>query len=706
VLVCRLHHRPVDIFQLRHQFKTDDAQTSETDLLRAAASLGFKARVVSADWTRLRRAPLPVIVRHRDGHYLVVVRSLADGRMLVHDPLEAKPLYMTRDTLKVVWTGQLVLFRLRRGTRPTRSGFGWFVPVLGKYRRLLGEVLVASLFVQVFALVTPLFFQVVIDKVLVHRGISTLDVLAIGLLAVALFDAVLSGLRDYLFSHTCNRVDAELGARLYRHLLSLPMAYFRARRVGDSVARVRELENLRGFVTGAALTVLMDLPFTLAFLAILYLYSPTLTAVVATTIPAYLCLSLAITPALRGRVEERFSHGAANQAFLVESVNNVETVKGLAAEPRMQQRWEQQLTQYVRASFRASHLGNIAGKSADLINKVTIVLVLWLGARLVMEGQLTVGQLVAFNMLVSRVSGPILRLVQLWQEFQQASVSVKRLADIVDTPVEQDPTAGVVPAPRMRGQLTFEAVTFRYRPESSEVVRDISFRMQPGVFVGVVGRSGSGKSTLAKLIQRLYTPERGRVLIDGVDVSQLDLAWLRRQIAVVEQDNRLFNASIRDNIAMTDPTASMERVVRVAQLAGAHEFIRRFPEGYETVVGESGATLSGGQRQRIAIARALFGEPRVLIMDEATSALDYQSEQIICHNMASICRGRTVLMIAHRLTTVQAADCILVIDNGRISERGRHQELLARDGLYAHMFALQSASSATGRVAARTGDSA
>ena len=689
-LVCRLHHRSVDVFQLRHRFETEGAELHESDLLRAARSLGFKVRQVRADWSQLARAPLPAVVRHRDGHFMVLVRRLDDDRLLVHDPLESKPLFLGREMLESAWSGQMLLLRPGRAESSAGSGFGWFLPVLLKYRGLLGEVLVAALFVQLFALVTPLFFQVVIDKVLVHRGVSTLDVLAIGLLSVALFDAVLSGLRDYLFSHISNRVDAELGARLYRHLVSLPMAYFRARRVGDSVARVRELENLRGFITGSALTVIMDLPFTLGFLAILYLYSPLLTGVVAATIPVYLLLSLIITPALRRRVEEKFSFGAANQAFLVETISNVETVKSLAVEPRMQQRWEEQLTGYVNASFRASHLGNLAGKSAAFVNKLTTVLVLWLGARLVMDGELSVGQLVAFNMLVSRVSGPILRLVQLWQDFQQASVSVQRLGDILDTPSEQCPGSGLVPATRMAGQLVFESVTFRYRADAAEVLSDIGFALRPGAFVGVVGRSGSGKSTLARLIQRLYTPERGRILIDDIDVAQLDSAWLRRQVAVVEQDNRLFNATIRDNIAGADPAAPMAAVVRAARLAGAHEFIMDLPAGYESVVAEAGATLSGGQRQRIAIARAVFGNPRILIMDEATSALDYESELTIRRNMVEIRRGRTLLVIAHRLTTVRAADRILVLDRGRIVEQGCHRTLLAGQGLYARMHALQS----------------
>ncbi len=699
-LASRLHDLPVDAETLRHQIGLGAQEPAEQDLLRAARRIGFRARAIDLTWGQLCQAPLPMVSRQRDGRFVVVVRLVEGDRLLIHDPLEPRPLVLPRQVFEPAWSGRVVLLkrRIKSGSQ-ARFGFGWFVPSLIKYRRLLGEVLVASFFVQLFALVTPLFFQVVIDKVLAHRGMTTLDVLAIGLLGVSLFEVVLGGLRAYVLSHTTSRVDVELGAKLFRHLLALPLAYFRSRRVGDSVARVRELDSIRNFITGSALTVLIDLSFTTVFLAVLFYYSPTLSWVVIGTIPAYVLLSALVTPVLRARLNEKFARGAENQAFLVESVTGVETLKSLAVEPQMERRWEEQLAAHVSASFRASNLSNMAGQVAGFINKVMVVLILWIGARLVMEGQLTVGQLIAFNMLAARVSGPVLRLVQLWQDFQQADISIRRLADILNTPSEQGVRLAGTRLPRIEGRVTFEHVNFRFRPDGPEVLTGLNLELGPGQLIGVVGRSGSGKSTLTKLIQRLYTPESGRVLVDGADIGLLDAAWLRRQIGVVLQDNVLFNRSVRENIALADPGLPMDRVIRAARLAGAHDFIVKLPEGYDTVVGEQGATLSGGQRQRIAIARALITNPRILILDEATSALDYESEEILERNMSAIRRGRTVIIIAHRLSTVRKADRIVVMERGRIIEQGSQVDLLERHGFYARMHAHQ-----TGVVASRASD--
>lgn len=691
VLIARFFGVAADVEQLRHNYATTGALAAPGELVRAARGLGLKARAIASDWNKLEHTPLPVLAQHTDGHWYVIARVNAD-RVLIQDALEPRPLTIPRDLFLPSWNGQLILLtrRVLLNDRTTRFGFRWFIPALIRYRKLFAEVLVASFFLQLFALVTPLFFQVVIDKVLVHKGLTTLDVLACGLIVVSLFDVLLGGLRTYVFAHTTNRVDVELGARLYRHLLSLPMSYFGARRVGDSVARVRELENVRSFITGSALTLVIDLSFTFVFLAVMYYYSPLLTGIVLGSIPAYILLSVFVTPLLRARVNEKFNRGAENQAFLVESVNGVETLKALAIEPQMQTRWEEQLAGYVHASFRAANLGNIASQVAGLINKVVIVLILWVGARAVIQGELSVGQLIAFNMLAARVSGPVLRLVQLWQDFQQAGVSIQRLGDILNAPTEPGYSQSRLSLPGIRGRIQFDQVSFRYRTDGPEILRDLSFELGVGEMVGIVGRSGSGKSTLTKLVQRLYVPERGRVLIDGVDIAQVDTAWLRRRIGVVLQENRLFNRTVRENIALSDPGIPLEAVIRAAQLAGAHDFILEMPEGYDTLVGEHGANLSGGQRQRIAIARALVTNPRILIFDEATSALDYESEHIIQQNMNAICKGRTVIIIAHRLSTVRRTHRIIVMEKGRIIEQGKHDELLYLKGQYARLHALQS----------------
>ncbi len=689
-LVTLLHFQGVaaDRGQIRHRLGTDKIGAPE--MIRCAKALGLKARAFRTDWSRLAKTPLPAIASLHDGGFMVVAKA-AEDKVLVQSPLASRPALLTRDELAAVWDGGLILMTRRAGLSDITRHFDitWFLGAIHKYRHLLGEVLLASFFLQLFALISPLFFQVVIDKVLVHRSLSTLDVLAVGLVAVSAFETILGVLRTYLFAHTTNRIDVELGARLFHHLLSLPMAYFQARRVGDSVARVRELENIRNFLTSSALTLVIDLVFTFVFLAVMFFYSPLLTWIVLGSVPFYVAISAGATPLFRRRLDEKFQRGAENQAFLVESVTGIETLKAMAVEPQMQRRWEEQLAGYVGASFRVQSLGNTASQVVQLVSKIATVGILYFGAKLVIEGGLSVGELVAFNMLAGRVSAPVLRLAQIWQDFHQARLSVLRLGDILNTTAEPTYAAARTRLPALRGTISFDHVTFRYRIDGPEVLHDVSFDVPAGQMVGIVGPSGSGKSTFAKLVQRLYVPESGRVLIDGMDLAMADPAWLRRQIGVVLQENVLFNRSVRENIALADPAMPMERVMAAASLAGAHEFILELTEGYDTIVGERGSTLSGGQRQRIAIARALVTDPRILIFDEATSALDYASERIIQSNMKEIAKGRTVLIIAHRLSAVRAADRIVTFERGRLVEDGTHDALIGAGGRYASLHRLQ-----------------
>lgn len=690
-LVARFLGVATEPAAMAHDLALSGAPATQLDLLRAAKRLGLKAKQLPAEPSILRQLPLPAIARsHRKGDFVVVARA-DESYVLIQHPGKAKPEKLSIEQFKRDFDCRLLLVTKRSALPQAMEQFNlsWFLPAVARYRSLLGEILLASFVLQLFALMTPLFFQVVIDKVLVHRGLTTLNVLFIGLIAIGVFETVLSGLRTYVFTHTTNRIDVELGARLFAHLMALPMAYFGARRVGDSVARVRELENIRTFLTGSALTVVIDSFFTVVFLALMFWYSPLLAWVTVAAIPAYVVLSLVITPALRSRLDHKFARGAENQAFLVESVSGIETIKSMSVEPQMRRRWEDQLAEYVRASFRATNLGNIAAQTAQLINKLVIAVTLWLGARLVMEGELSVGQLVALNMLAGRVSGPILRLVQLWQDFQQTGISLKRLGDILNTP--REPSHGTrTRLPEVKGEIRMDDLMFRYQPGGAPVLNGITLRIPAGEVIGLVGPSGSGKSTLAKLIQRLYVPESGRVSLDGADLALLDPNWLRRNIGVVGQDNTLFNRTVRENIALPDPAMPLEQVSQAARLAGAHEFILELPQGYDTILGEHGSNLSGGQRQRIAIARALATQPRILIFDEATSALDYESERVIQDNMRSICRGRTVLIIAHRLSTVRNANRIVVVERGRITEAGTHGELLKKQGRYAWLHAHQT----------------
>ena len=686
---------PADAAEILH--RSGRPVLDESDLLRAAKRYPVKARVIGSSGDRLATTPFPALAGLKDGGWVVIGR-VGDDKVLVQDPRLSQPQAVPMSVFLERWNGRLLLIARRAslGDAHQRFGIMWFAQAVRKYYRPLSEVLVGSFFVQVFALLTPLFFQVIIDKVFVQRGVSTLEVLALGLGMLSLFEVVLGGLRTYLLAHTSNRIDVELGARLFRHLFALPMGYFQTRRVGDTIARVRELDTIRQFLTSSALTLSLDLFFATLFLIVLFIYSPLLTLVVAAALPCYVLLSVGVTPAFRTRLNERFRRGSENQSFLVEAVSGVETVKSMALEPVMQRRWEEQLAAYVSASFRVISLGAVASQTAALINKVTTVLVLFLGAGLVIRNKLTVGELVAFNMISSQLAAPVLRLAQLWQDFQQVRLSIDRVGDILNTTPEPG-QASHASLPPIRGHAVLTGVTFRYRIDASAVLRDVSLDIPAGQVIGVVGTSGSGKSTLARLIQRLYVPETGRVLIDGVDLSLADPAWLRRQIGVVLQENVLFNRTVRENIALGDPGLPMDRIVQAAELAGAHEFILALPEGYGTVIGERGASLSGGQRQRVAIARALIGDPRILIFDEATSALDYESEAIIQANMLRISRGRTVILIAHRLSTLRTAQRIVTLEAGQIVEDGSHAELLRAGGRYAHLWSLQSGEASAAR---------
>lgn len=690
VLLLRFFGMPGDVAAIRHEFGEAEKLLGTKDVLRAARKFGLKSRSIKTTWERLRKTSLPAIAQTHDGDFFVL-GQIAEDKILIQSPSSNKPQTLSRKEFENIWNEEVILITQRAPILGKGGKFdiSWFIPVLLRYKRIFSEVIVASFFLQVFALVSPLFFMVIIDKVLVHRGLTTLDVLVFGLLVVSVFEVLLGLLRTYIFSHTTNRVDVELGAKLFDHLLKLPLSYFQARRTGESIARVRELENIRNFITGSSLTLVIDLFFTFVFFAVMYVFSPTLTWIVLSSIPFYVLLSILVTPVLRRRIEEKFQRGAVNQAFLVESVSGVETLKAMAVEPQMQRRWEDQLAGYVGASFKTTHLGNISGQTAQLISKVTLALTLYFGALMVVEGDLTVGQLVGFNMLSQRVIGPILRLANLWQDFQQARISVERLGDILNTPTEPRQNINRATLPQIKGFISFEDVIFRYKPDAPEVLRRVNLTVNAGEIIGIVGPSGSGKSTLTKLVQRLYLPESGRVLVDGTDLAMIDTSWLRRQIGVVLQENVLFNRTVRDNIALSDPGMTMERVVAAAKLAGAHDFILELPEGYDTEIGERGNTVSGGQRQRIAIARALVSNPRILIFDEATSALDYESEVAIQKNMRDICKGRTVMIIAHRLSAVRDADRIVTIESGEITEQGTHKELISRGGRYAKLHALQ-----------------
>ncbi|MFM0361922.1 type I secretion system permease/ATPase [Paraburkholderia sediminicola] len=689
VVIARLHGIATDASQLKHAAATNGHAFSEAQLVLSAREIGLKASAVKLVPERLAKTPFPALALDRTGRHFILAGSDGGTALVLEPGMQAPHTKPVSEVLERS-TGRMLLFTSRASLAGNlaRFDFSWFIPAVVKYRRLLLEVLMVSVVLQIFGLVSPLMFQVVMDKVLVNRAYSTLNVVCVALLVSSVFEVLLTGLRNYVFSHTTNRIDVELGARLFRHLLALPLAYFEARRVGDTVARVRELESIRNFLTGQALTAFIDLIFSVIFLGVMCIYSVWLTLIVAISLPVYAAISMTLNPLLRERLNHKFARGADNQSFLVEAVSGVQTVKAMAIEPQFTRRWDNQLAAYVTASFRVNALGNVGQQLIQLVGKLVTLATLFFGAKLVIDGKLTVGQLIAFNMMSQRVSAPVLRLAQLWQDFQQVGISMQRLGDILNTRTELPPSRQALPA--VKGEVSFEDVRFRYRVDSQPVLNGVNLTILPGEIAGIVGRSGSGKSTLTKLMQRLYTPESGRVRIDGIDLALADPAWLRRQIGVVLQENLLFNRSIRENIAVTDSGASLDVVIHAAKLAGAHDFISELPEGYDTVVGEHGSSLSGGQRQRVAIARALVTNPHILIFDEATSALDFETERVIQNNMRAMCHGRTVIIIAHRLSAVRHAHQIIAMDKGQIVERGSHDQLLEKNGYYAHLVSLQN----------------
>lgn len=686
------HYRTaLDVEHIRHELTIVDRAASAREVVRAARMVGLRAKLFEARGRKhLVDVPRPAIVGLSDGGFSVLV-AVEDAGVKLFDPLTGRLEPLAFDAFLARWAGTIILITRRFGAgSEARFGLGWVASAMSRYKRELALVLVASLFIQFLAIATPLLFQIVIDKVLVHNSAMTLTAVVVAMLAVVCFQGVIEFLRTFLLSHTASRIDVELGAGVFNHLLRLPVGYFETRPAGQTIARVRELDQIRQFLTGQALTAGLDLVFAVVLIAVLFLYSVPLAIIVSLTIPIYIVIALILQPILRRRTEDRFNKGALSQQLLVETVLGAQTVKTSAAEPQVRGDWEERLAAYIHTSFRGIVWSSIGQNLVQWVVRTTQVLVLFIGAHQVMKGELTVGGLIAFNMIMGQVTAPVLRLSQLWNDFQQVRVSAERLGDILSHPQEaRTGSLGMLPA--ARGKIVLSGVTFRYRPDTAPVLEGIDLTIEAGQSIGIIGPSGSGKSTLSKLVQRLYVPERGQILVDGIDIAQVDPSWLRRQIGVVLQENFLFNRTIHENIALANPAMSRAEVMKAAQLAGAHAFISQLPLGYDTPVEERGANFSGGQRQRIAIARALATSPRILIFDEATSALDYESEEAIQANMREIARGRTVIIIAHRLAAVTQCSRIVSLDRGRIVEDGAPKDLLRREGgFFARMLRYQN----------------
>lgn len=686
---------PADLMQLERAYIVDAKGADTVTLLRAAKEIGLQARRFSGiAVAHLVKMPQPCVCQLKNHTYVVLHGVNQQGALRIFDALSGKDGWADPQRFAEAFSGEVILFKRRFRMEKLKNkvekfGFDWFIPVVAKYKSFLFKVLLLSLLLQVMGLLTPLFTQTIIDRVLTHRSVSTLDVLLSGMILVALFQQWMTALRAYLFVNTTNKIDVTLSQHLFRKVTELPVKYFDKWQVGDVVSRMGELETIRSFLTGQALTVVLDVVFAVIYLTVMFLYSTTLSYIVWVTIPLYIILNAVIAPIYKKRINERFLLASEQQSFSIETITGVRTVKTMGVEKTFVERYEEVLARYVKSALSVLNVANAAGSIGTFLQLAFNLAILWIGADQVMKHRITVGELIAFQMLAGQVIAPILNLVNMWQSFQQIRVSMTRLGDIMDEKSEPAFNPNRTTLPSLRGEVVFDQVNFRYKVDGKNILSDINLRIPAGAHVGIVGRSGSGKSTLTRLVQRLYVPDSGRVLIDGVDIAQVETAWLRRQIGVVLQENFLFAGSIKENIAVALPNIDEAAVLRAAKLAGVDEFVKDMPQGYETFVGERGSLLSGGQRQRVAIARALLLDPRILIFDEATSALDTESEQHILANMKEISKGRTTITIAHRLSTVKGCDAIIVMDHGRIMEVGTHEALMAHKGYYYHLYASQ-----------------
>ncbi len=690
-IVARMNKIDIDMRSIVREFGIETADTSPEELMRIAKSKGFKIKKKKFALTDLTdKYPMPAIIQLKDGTYRVLLAVRPDeNKALTLTPLAKHPEAHTYEELQEQMEDFILVLAHKLLDDDVKFGFKWFFNEIFKYKKIIGQVLLGSFVVQLFGLVTPLFTQVILDKVLVNRTLATLDVLAFAFIVVAVFELLLNLARNYIFIHTTNKIDAKLGSKLFRHLFHLYYVYFENRQVGNIIARVRELDRIREFITNKSVSVLIDAFFSLVFVAIMFVYSVKLTFISLGCLAIIAVIYLAITPELRARLEEKFQMGAHQNSYLVESVTGVQTVKSLAIEGAMFRKWEDKLGKYLKSSFNLAIMGNFTGSICGFIQKGMTIAILYVGVMLVIENKLTIGQLIAFQMFSGQFAAPMLRLVGLWNDFQQTLLAVDRIGDILNSPVEMQ-SGTAITLSDVKGEIKIENLSFKYNIEAPLVLKNINFTIQPGQRIGFVGRSGSGKSTITKLIQRLYYTTEGTIYIDGIDIRNINPVWLRTNIGIVLQENYLFSGTIRENIALPRPNMPMEGIVQAAQVAGAHEFISKLPKGYDTEVGERGSSLSGGQKQRIAIARALISNPKILIFDEATSALDYESEKIIRDNMGMIARGRTTIIIAHRLSTIKDCDTIVCFDNGEVVEMGSPQELLKHDGYFKKLYMAQS----------------
>jgi ATP-binding cassette, subfamily B, bacterial HlyB/CyaB len=658
-----------------------------SDLAKAAETIGYRAQPVRASLKNLQQEKNPWIAHWQGDHYIVVYK-VKGQRVLVSDPARGK-LLLPRQEFLDGWTGYALLLEPTQRLRQTKSekpSLGRFLGLLTPYRSVTLQIILASLLIQLFGIITPLFTQIILDKVVVNKSLTTLNVFSLGALLFGVWAIIMTGIRQYLVSYLSNRLDLTMISGFIRHALMLPLKFFEDRHVGDIITRVQENQKIQRFLISQVVLAWLDFLMGFIYLGLMFYYNWQLALLILCLVPPFAILTFAATPLLRKASRDVFNKSAEQNSSLVETITGISTVKITASEKELRWRWEEHLTGFLNAQFRAQKLGINVQTIGGLINSVGNTALLWYGAMLVIQGQLSIGQFVAFNMLIGKVLSPVLSLTNLWDELQEVLISVERLDDVFSAQPEEDAENPMLVLPPLRGEIHFDNVTFRYSADDDRnILQNISFTAKPGETIAIVGRSGSGKTTLIKLLQGLYYPTSGNLWLDGHDISHVSPQSLRSQLGIVPQDCYLFSGTILDNITLYRPEYEIEQATKAAKLAEAHAFIQSLPLGYNTKVGERGANLSGGQRQRIAIARALLGEPKVLILDEATSALDTESEKRFQQNLERLSKNRTTFIIAHRLSTVRNADCILVLDRGILIEKGNHEELMQNKGLYYHL---------------------
>jgi ATP-binding cassette subfamily B protein len=654
-----------------------------------AAMMGLHVSGVQVPASQGTRLQTPALIPWKEGFALV--RAANARGLQVASPRDGLVQVLPAELPEIFPEGIELLLVERRNTTPEqRFGFAWFWPALRRYRGILLQVLLASFVVQLFSLANPLLIQVIIDKVIAQRSLDTLQVLGIALVAVTLLEGVIGSLRTFLFSETTNRIDLRLGSEVIDHLLRLPLNYFDRRPVGELGTRIAELEKIRNFLTGQALTTLLDAAFSVIYVVVMVLYSWVLTLIALCVLPIQVGLTVVGAPLFRRQYRDAAQENARTQSHLVEVLTGIQTVKAQNVEMISRWKWQSLYNNYIGRTFEKTVTGTVLSETSQVLQKLSQLLVLWVGATLVLKGEMSLGQLIAFRIISGYVTQPMLRLSSIWQNIQELKVSFERLADVVDTPEESDEAdKGKIPLPPIEGEVRFNDVCFSFTTGGALVLNHIDLQIPAGTFVGVVGQSGSGKSTLTKMLSRLYAPASGRILIDGYDIDKVELYSLRRQIGIVPQEPLLFSGSVAENIALTDPDASSESIVEAARLACAHDFIMELPGGYSANVGERGANLSGGQRQRLALARTLLSKPRLLVLDEATSALDYDTERRVCENLLDGLKHCTVFFITHRLSTIRRADLIVMMHEGAVVETGSHDALIEQRGRYYALYRQQ-----------------